>query len=314
MSTKAKKRWINTLSFALMMVIGFIVFSYPSTYAKENNTQQIAKCKQILGGITGAVNDALGRGEDGTGEASADSTFSKCINADEQFTTLKSALKICGGLLILIIAISHLFTNIERGQDHVESVFKTLIEILICGLFIVNLDLIVSSIADFGVWVIEQVGSATATDIDESQYENLLILLTGKATGDTFWRFQATCELFFPWVISIIISGAAKFCVYQAALEIGVRKIFVPLAVADIYQDGLRSPGVRYLKKFLAAFLKIAICAAIGLVIGAATTIDLSGIESVGVFEHLFGILAVSAAGVGFMFKGGEVANDIVGA
>ena len=55
-----------------------------------------------------------------------------------------------------------------------------------------------------------------------------------------------------PMVISV-------FLMYSAIFEIKVRELFAPIAVASIQTEGGRSGGARYMKKYAACFLKIAI-------------------------------------------------------
>ena len=49
------------------------------------------------------------------------------------------------------------------------------------------------------------------------------------------------------------------FLIFSAIFEVKVRQIFAPVAVAAIAYEGGRSPGVRFLKKYLACFVKIAL-------------------------------------------------------
>lgn len=51
----------------------------------------------------------------------------------------------------------------------------------------------------------------------------------------------------------------ALFLMYSAIFELKIRQILAPMAVATISFEGARGSGVRFLKKYLACFLKIAI-------------------------------------------------------
>ena len=51
----------------------------------------------------------------------------------------------------------------------------------------------------------------------------------------------------------------ALFLMYSAIFELKIRQILAPMAVATISYEGARGSGVRFLKKYLAWFLKIAI-------------------------------------------------------
>lgn len=57
------------------------------------------------------------------------------------------------------------------------------------------------------------------------------------------------------WVPMVI----GVFLMYSAIFEIKVRELFAPLAVSSIMVEGSRGSGARFLKKFAACYLKIAI-------------------------------------------------------
>ena len=319
MSVKNKKRIISIASYLIILAVGLCIFIKPVTNAKDDNTKQVEMVKSIMGGIGVTINEAMGFSTDTEGAVlmDGDTIFNKCITIDRTNANVRPityALKICGGFLILIIALSHLFTNLDRGMEQIEAVYKVLIEILIAGILMINMGTIVDYICDFGLWLIGKIGAASAGQVTTESCETFLEKLVGERTGGFFFHCEANVLLLLPWVISLGVNIAAKLCIYQVALEIGVRKVLLPLAVADIYQEGLRSPGVRYLKKLLACFLKIAICGIVGMIISSITVIDPNNIPDEGVFNSIFAVLAVSLAGIGFMFKGGEVANDVVGA
>lgn len=73
-----------------------------------------------------------------------------------------------------------------------------------------------------------------------------------------------------PMLISIVLIGSEIFWVK-------VRQVFAPLAVASIAYEGARASGVRFLKKYLACFVKIAIYFLIA-AIGAQMTIFFFGL------------------------------------
>ena len=52
---------------------------------------------------------------------------------------------------------------------------------------------------------------------------------------------------------------ASMFLTFSSVFEIKVREVFAPIAIASIASGGARSGGVRYLLKYLACFLKMAI-------------------------------------------------------
>ena len=64
----------------------------------------------------------------------------------------------------------------------------------------------------------------------------------------------------------------SMFLIFSAVFEVKIRQIFAPAAVAVIAYEGSRSSGVRFLKKYLACFVKIAIYFLIA-AIGAQLTV-----------------------------------------
>ena len=102
-------------------------------------------------------------------------------------------------------------------------------------------------------------------------------------------------------------------------IELGVRKAFAPFAIIDIYSEGMRSPGMRYLKRYLATFLKIAVCLLVcylGIeLMGISAEDNIASFDSLGdCLQYIFRIIAINFTVLGVMAKAGEYANDVVGA
>lgn len=119
--------------------------------------------------------------------------------------------------------------------------------------------------------------------------------------------------VYLPMLLSIFLIGTAIF-------EIWIMKMFAPLAVASIAIDGIRSPGVRFIKRYFAAFLKIAIyfiIAAIGaelthlyygLVVNSHATEMTPGLAINITFMLLSNAMAAMA-----MMQSSGLSNEIVG-
>lgn len=76
--------------------------------------------------------------------------------------------------------------------------------------------------------------------------------------------------------------AACIFLTFSSVFEIKVREIFTPIAVASIASGGLRSGGVRFLLKYLACFIKIAIYFIISLIGSRLMIFFFDGIGSTG--------------------------------
>lgn len=304
MTIQQKKKCVILSSRILIAAFAIILFIFPAAFADDNEFQ-IAMATQITSGVFDVINDCM------TGDM-----YNYMVNGDYEGATAVAyvSIKMLGAFIVVAIALGRIFQNVERGLDPMECVFKALTEIGIAGMFIMYLDKIMSALATIGTTIVGYVNSLGSAEDAVLSAEELLIALTGDSTGGFFWQIKTIGMLVFPWVCSLLISVVAKFAIYQILFEIGIRKTFAPLAVADIYQEGLRSPGVRYLKRYLAVFIKLAICALTCFICNAITAAGGGASTATEWLTYLFDIIAINFTCVGFMFKTGEYANDIVGA
>lgn len=305
-SIDMRKR-INILTVCLVIVCFILSFSMPLAKADLNETI-VEMSQQILLGTNAMVDGAL-----------KSPLYTNLVSSPtmgySEFENFYKAVKVIGGFLVIILAMGHLISNIEKGQDPVECVFKVLIEIGISLIIIMNLDKLISILGQLGTWFIETSGTVdpAAAGADPT---SLLRALTGDDDGGFGWRLGAIAMLSLPFFMSYAANIACKFAMYQIILEIGIRKCFAPIAVADIYQEGLRSPGARYLKKFVALFLRLAAAILICTVLGKLTNDAALAAASAGsgALTAIAEILVLNFTAVGFIFKTGEIANDVVGA
>ena len=99
-----------------------------------------------------------------------------------------------------------------------------------------------------------------------------------------------------------VYNFVVSLIVYAVAIEIGIRYLFTPLAIADLYSEKMRSNGFNWLKKLLAVSLQGAL---IFLMIYGATKLKNSyGLNSI----------AVNLCTIGMVASSKLLANEIVGA
>ena len=305
---KAKEIKKINIIFALMVCAGFFLTFFTPFINAESNPFVHAFAEKVVNAGIGVITETI------KGEGPFGALYDTCCDMDAAgVTDIYNDLVILGGTIALAIGISHIFQNIERNQDPVEAVFKTLVELFITFLFLMNVKEIMGAIMQAGKWIVSRIGEAAAGSSGASA-DDLLIALTGDSSGSFIWAIKATVSLIFPWILSCCIDIAAKFVIIQIMLEIIIRQMFAPLAIVDIYQEGLRSPGARYIKKFFATFIKLAICAFVALFVQSNLSQTITTGDAGGALDSVFTLVAVNFAAIGLMFKGGEFANDIVGA
>lgn len=282
----------------LITIIGFVFIIFiPMAFAKNENTTEVAWAEQILNGVAQTVKETYDNFKD--------------ITEDAIFDSFADVLKFLGAAWVIVAAAVRMFQTIEKGQDVMESLFRFIFEIS-CTLMIINCigDIIKWIDTDLSAVLIDAVLKNPDDMSAKFTAESLLKSLTGKETGDWKWRLATDIKLLIPYALSYIVKLAAKFAVIQLFFELGIRRAFAPMAVADIYQEGLRSPGFRYLKRYFAVYVKIAIC----IVLARLTGTLINNLSGANASNYIFEVIAINFSCVGVMFKGGEYANDIVGA
>ena len=323
MSMQRRKFLLNNAAIALIALSFVLTFFTPRSVALfgldfTDNSFQVEMSKDILKGIGDKIEKALDEGDPvrrvAVGVYNDDGTWSDpgLTGITEVFTTFK----MIAGLWCMAVALARLIQNIDKGIDPFEAIFKSLVEICIVGIFIMYLERIVGIAIQMGIWVTKFVNEKLAGGVlpgeeaDVEACEEFLEKVTGEKTRTMGWRMETTIMLFLPWLFSQVLGLCAQLAIYQILIEIAIRRLFTPLAIGDIYQEGLRSPGVRYLKKILGAVLKLAVVAVVGALatqLTEAISVDEGGLSFV------MSIIAVNLTCVFVMFKGGEYTNDIVG-
>ena len=137
--------------------------------------------------------------------------------------------------------------------------------------------------------------------------------------------------LMIPWMISYIAVGLSYLISISNAIMLVAYGFCMPIALTQCFEDGQRSAGIRYLKKFAAQALTfmviIIILYAVSKLQGALLQQLLQGLykgntlyinndnfkEIIGNWKVLISIVVVQFAAVGAMLKGSQIANDIMG-
>lgn len=300
-----------------------------------NNEFQKEMVRDIFDNIPTIFNGANGSNNDGAAAFIRD-----CMAGDFEITYTENGvekhgimgglfqnayqtMKAVGAILCLAIALGHLFSRMEKGEDPIQCVYKTLIEIGITLLIMMNLGNIIFLLAELGFEILRLFYPLSGSEITDAQVEAFLQSVYGSPTGSSLWRtmvnsmLQGTGATLFNRLVSIL----ANIVIYTTAIEMIIRRMFAPLAIADIYQEGLRSSGARFLKSFFACFIKLAICQfclSLFPYIEALTMPFVSN-DGWGTAQQVARIgimtaIAIKGSIVYFMFQCGSIAKEIVGA
>lgn len=218
--------------------------------------------------------------------------------------------------IVIIISFVKYFEELERGADPKEAIYKALARIFMIGVFVFNLGTILQKVAEIGEWLIQTILDVASDPNNTSALT--LEQITGKDSGGALWWMESVMILIIPWVLSLIMQVVAQFIAFSLLIELGIRIAFAPFAVVDIYSEGMRSPGMRYLKRYLATFIKIAICLLVCYLgndlIKISAEQNIANFDSLGdCLQYVFRVIAINFTVLGVMAKTGEYANDVVG-
>lgn len=308
MTYKLKRKQIVNISRILIIMAFVFIILIPTAFAEAEGNLCQTMLDDVQGGLVEDVQRIFSE-EDSLYKAM---TTSKKKSQIQIVNTVFDSLKVVGVLLSLAIALIHLFEKLERGQDGVESALKCIIEVAFVILVLMNLEKLMGGVVGVGVNLIDTIGTVSEESVEASRVT--LTDICGTEDPQNLKFFKTFLILCVPWIASVIIKIFVKFIAYSFLIEIGIRRAFAPLACCDIYAEGLRSPGVRYIKRFFAVFVKIMICLVVCSLSSqlCATEADFSTVG--GVMAYLFSVIAINFTAIGVMGKAGEYANDIVGA
>lgn len=288
---------VLTWAFSCPMYMPIAVTSGVDVTTGQTNTNAQALqnlMKNIVGGDTGDVSSSIIYSGLSTGVA---------------------LLKTLAAFMLIIIAMGRLFQNLNKGQDGIQSIYKMVAEIGVTGFIMMNIDTIVATITAIGVVILSKftVNSPSTIDTVVNSIGSSMGVNTENWTIDGPFYIEASLilKMIVPIATSALCFISAGLATLQTLIELAVRRVLAPFAVIDIYEEGLRSPGVRYLKKYFATLLKMLII----ILIANMTPAIISSLSiSDGNFfinALVMGVINLSAGAM--MLKADSIANDVVG-
>ncbi len=184
------------------------------------------------------------------------------------FDTAYSAFKGIGFVLAMSVALGRLFQKMERGQDGIQIIMMSLMSICVTGIIIMNLDKICGAIGLMGKYIIQYFIYNEDTDAGKEFANALKEAYLGAEEGATLFNIKGFLSLLAPSLANTVACYTIHILIISKLLEIALLRMFAPLAVYDVYDEGLRSSGAMYLKRLLASFLSLAMSAFVASMVG----------------------------------------------
>lgn len=320
---------MSVMFFPSAEAFGFDFFGAISSTVDAIASFPYAMAVQITTGVTDIIVDTFTPSGTGAGAAMYQTVIGDGLLDEPGIREFMTGLGVIGFAIAIGIAVVHYYDATIKGADAVEQALKMMVEIAIVAIIMLQLNHLVKLLTDAGGVIVENLNPVKEDSDAEQSGLNLLKSIgvigesntDGKVSGGLKW-FKALGMLIIPYILSLLLEVAAYFAAFSLILEIGIRRLFMPFAIADIYGEGMRSPGMRYLKKYFAVFIKIAICLSVAVLTSILQRIPIDlvsqadGIKNtlVQTLSMLMATISLNFTSIGVMFKGGEYANDIVGA
>lgn len=250
----------------------------------------------------------------------AESTDQGVYAEDDHLKKTYSIFSIIASFWLIAVAMGNYFKNIQQGREPLDAAFQIVVEIGIVGVLIINLPSILEIIVNLGLEIFTAavgIAQPPLEQITDEQCEEILETLTGAKTGHFFWNCQAVIQLILPFVLSFVTQVVAVVMYLTICLEIFLTRFFVPFAVTDIYQEGLRSPGFRYLKKFFGRYLRLAtifiILRVADILFKDSISKYFTGGSAIKIMMNIALCIASQVAVIMIMSKASEIINDSLG-
>lgn len=235
-----------------------------------------------------------------------------------------------GYLLVILYCVIEIIDSATRETLNLEQFIKILIKVFIGVLLISNGLNILSKIAEFGTSLVDALDRIT--DPADSEAAKKMIYDSCVSLGWLESIFSVLVS-FIPFILSILSAIVIMFTVYSRYIEICLRALFAPIGMANIYDGGFNSSGMKYLKKYAACLLQGAIMLGIlllgetlsnavnGKLLGVSiqgltfsSFISGGGTGTIGGLGGVFTVdLLIALIVAGMLVKAKNFANDLMG-
>ena len=249
---------------------------------------------------------------------------------------LAAAIMSIGVAMMLLFFFVDLADKIKVREFTMEQFIRAFIGLLISFFLIVNsLDLL-KAFVEFGEGLAGMLNENSESARFFENPDNVDGLIEGLKDIGVLPSIGYAIKTIIPALICWIGNIVVIFIAVSRLVEMTIRTVFCPFAVADCYQDGSRSNGIRYLKKFLALALQFALIVAINVgiqfimkqIAGGDAGMEIIEVFADGRFneantkeflDNLLGgddfwlFMGLLVTKIGLMIKSMSIANDVVG-
>lgn len=254
------------------------------------------------------------------------------LSEDSPGRIISSGLTGIGLCIIIVSGIIRFLMRFERGETNLDIWLSSFVSVIIAILVLIFMDDIVNAIDALGAFLVEQVSS----QLTYNNYRHLIedsLDVTTSSSSDSWLTVlvstvSGTVSSLFSALSSYTLSTWTRFLMQATTwamsisafvlfMEMALRRAFLPLAIADMSGEGIRSPGYRYLKAYVSLYIReamfFAIAYAATLLENYAWTADW-GTKSNMVLGSVGMSICIRAATTAVLSGASRLSREIVGA
>lgn len=267
--------WVTIVCIAASCLVIIPKQAHASSLAEYLTEGEVAEdFVDIVNQLTNGafINDVISDFYQGTiGSDSVVSSIIGDVQAEKEtfMKGLASALKAIAFLIIVYHMLLTLTKELERGQMTTESWLRVLLAFVLPCVLIIEYDVIINVIAKIGQWMYETLGDIKIdkVTVDGKSFSSYarptckklrqIPSYLGKLVKYLMCWVKGLLLTLIYGIVNIIIIIIILSGIMSNFVELVIRHFFVPLAIANISHEGVRSAGVRYIKKYLGCYIKI---------------------------------------------------------
>lgn len=216
--------------------------------------------------------------------------------------------------LIVMYFLFSITDKVAQGQMTIEIFVPEFIKLLAAAFLVLEGYNFFKLLISLGESITKTVGNSFTNDRTTN---NLRYMVETNADDSAIVQVSVLAVLIIPTIFGLLARLSIYVVCIGRALEIIVRLALSPIAVADVFGNGLNSGGFRYIKKFLAVTLQGAVIVVIIHIMGtlnATLAIPPDNDTSVSaLFGNLMKVVFVNLAGVSLIIKSQSIVNDVIG-
>jgi hypothetical protein len=217
-----------------------------------------------------------------------------------------------GLALVVTFFFLELIDSATKDNFTVEHFARSLIKLVITTIVIENCVDIFNTMMSIGYSLTQEfIGAGSPKD--SGLLVNAKDLVNNKlGGGGLFSNMGLMIKLFIPWVFSLLVQVGVIFACVGRALDLLIKCAFAPIGMADMFTEGLRSSGVRYLRNFLASCLSAVVMIA-AIILGCSISeVALDNNFAMSDIMSVFTVVVFQAATLSLVMKAQSIAKELI--